>query len=72
MKPTVIKIVPTITCNPCNPVDAKNTVPNTESAIVNPASEYSIYCKTVNTTAKIIVIRVPKIAPFLSPAIKAW
>jgi hypothetical protein len=72
MKPTVINIVPTITCKPCNPVDAKNTVPKTESAIVNPASQYSIYCNTVNITANIIVSRVPKIAPFLSPAIKAW
>ena len=41
MKHTAMKVVPTITCNPCNPVEAKNAEPNTESVIVNGASEYS-------------------------------
>lgn len=67
-----MNIVPTITCNPCRPVAAKKTVPNTESAIVNPACKYSTYCRAVNSTANTIVNTVPFIAPFLSPSIRAW
>jgi hypothetical protein len=67
MKPTVINIVPIITCKPCNPVDAKNTVPKTESAIVNPACKYSTYCRAVKTKANTIVKNVPIIASFLLP-----
>lgn len=72
MKPTKIKIVPTITWAPCRPVEQKNALPNTLSAIVNPASLYSNACKAVNIIAKIIVKKVPIIAPFLDPFIKAW
>ena len=41
MKATAINIVPIITWNPCNPVEAKKADPYTPSAIVNPASAYS-------------------------------
>lgn len=67
-----MKIVPTITCNPCNPVEAKNTVPYTESAKVNPASTYSKYCRPVKSIANTIVKAAPLMAPDLFPLIKAW
>jgi hypothetical protein len=68
----VINIVPTITCNPCNPVEAKNTVPYAESAKVKAASAYSKYCNPVKITAKTIVQAAPFIAPFRLPLIIAW
>jgi hypothetical protein len=49
----------TIVINPCSPVLAKKALPKTESAIVNPASLYSKYCKPVNSIANIIVMIVP-------------
>ena len=58
--------------NPCNPVDAKNTVPNTESDIEKPACIYSSPCRPVNAIASTNVKNVPRIAPFLFPWIKAW
>ena len=66
-----MKIVPIITCSPCSPVEAKNTVPNTESAIEKGALIYSNACKLVNTIAKMMQIKAPIIAPFLSPLISA-
>lgn len=39
--------VPTITCNPWNPVAIKKVEPYTESAIVKDASKYSIAWKQV-------------------------
>ena len=58
--------------NPCNPVEAKNTVPNTESEIVKLAWMYSSPCRPVNAIASTNVKNVPNIAPFLFPWIKAW
>jgi len=72
IKPTVIKIVPTITCNPCKPVAQKKAEPNTLSAIVMEAWLYSKACKPVNIRANIIVNNVPKIAAFLLEANRAW
>ena len=63
--PIVMKIVPTNTCRPCNPVEAKNTVPKTESAIENGAFKYSNPCRAVNIIANIMQTKVPITAPLL-------
>ena len=67
-----MKIVPTNTCRPCNPVEAKNTVPKTESAIENGAFKYSNPCRAVNIIANIIVYTKPLRAPLLLPCINEW
>jgi hypothetical protein len=67
-----MKIVPTITWAPCNPVEAKNTVPNTESAKEKLDSKYSKAWKPVNIMASTNVKNVPNIALFRFPWIKAW
>jgi len=52
IKQTNIKILPIITCSPCNPVKEKNADPYTLSVILKGAFKYSPTCKPVNKIAK--------------------
>jgi hypothetical protein len=65
------RTIAAITCNPCKPVNAKNTLPNTESDIVNSAFVYSTYWIYINMNIKNIDINFPtNVVPF-SPFINA-
>lgn len=67
-----MKVVPTSTWIPWNPVEKKKVDPYTPSAIVNPALAYSIPWQSVNSTANTTVMIVPRIAPRRLPWIREW
>jgi hypothetical protein len=68
----VNNIIAALTCSPCNPVIAKNKLPNTESEIVNSEFVYSTYWIHIKIHIKNIDTNYPpNVVPF-SPFRNAW